>query len=548
MNNPQLNSTEKKTNESINQSQYKVVFEDNKEDDLCNLLISIKLKEIYFKIIHINNFSLNYYEKRYELKEIVNILNLPPSLYDTLEKVKKIIDDFFSKKIYKFKKEENKIILIFKIPILFEEIESKIELNKINLESDDFIYEEMINLKNKVNSNEEEISKLKEKNKELENKLDILEKKIIEIENLNKLLIMEKTKGIKEMNDKRENNIKEKLNHKFIKDPTKLKYKMDINSTNDFFGRNDIFEVFISYKDFKEYLISKNKNNYNLDIYRLEDNALIKSIKHHSNHITIVRYFLDNKSNNEYLLTADENKMVTLWDITNDYKLLYDIKPGYSGKIYSSLLVFGINEKNYLFTSSTGTSEYTKKYNLETGKFIENINKTNSNYTYYLIYWFNNKNNENYIIECCENKTSIHNLLKDEIYAELKAPNEGRHMSGFIYNKNDIDYLCNGCGNGYIHIWNLFNKSLDSSIYVNGSYYLHHIIRWNDKYAIIADVTNYSFKIIDYEEKKYICNIGGQHSNYVIGVKKIYHPIYGESLLSTGWDYTIKLWCNTLIE
>ena len=83
---------------------------------------------------------------------------------------------------------------------------------------------------------------------------------------------------------------------------------------------------------------------------------------------------------------------------------------------------------------------------------------------------------------------------------------------------------------------------------MNSGNYLHQIIQWNDKYAIIADVSSYSFKVIDYEEQKYICNIGGQHSNYVIGVKKINNPIYGESLLSSGKDSTIKLWNNTLIE
>ena len=380
--------------------------------------------------------------------------------------------------------------------------------------------------------------------------MEKLEKKMNDLEILKKsMLIFEKMKDINEKEEKRKKEIEDKLNHKFTKNPQNLKYKMDINSTNDSFGRNDIFEVFISVKDLKAYLISKN-NNYNLDIYRLEDNTLIKSIKYHTNHITVVRYFLDSNTNREYLLTTDENKMVTLWDIENNFKILYEIKPGYSGKskLYSSLLVFGINGKNYLLTSSTGLNDYTKKYDFESGKFISNINNTNNNYTYYLLYWFNKKNNEHYIIECCESKTIIHNLIKDEIYAELKATNEYRHFSGFIYNKNDIDYLCNGCGNGYIHIWDLFNKNLIASIYDNQGSYLHHIIQWDDKYAIIADVSNHSFKIFNYDEKKYVCNIGGKHSNYVIGVKKINHPIYGESLLSSGADNTIKLWTSTLIE
>lgn len=538
---------ENKNKKEIPNSHYNLSLEDNEKEEY-NLNIGIKSEFLFFKLFKSNNLTLDYYTNKYDLKDIINILYLPPSLYDSLEKVKKIIDDLFSKKKYTLKMEKDHIILIFKIPIFFEEVETKIELNKIDLDVDNSLYEEISNLKNKLNSNEQVISELKEKNAKLEEKMEKLEKKMNEMEVLKKsMLIFEKMKDINEKDEKRKKEIEDKLNHKFTKNPQNLKYKMDINSTNDSFGRNDIFEVFISVRDLKGYLISKN-NNYNLDIYRLEDNTLIKSIKHHINHITIVRYFLDSNTNREYLLTTDENKMVTLWDIENDFKILYEIKPGYSGKLYSSLLVFGINGKNYLLTSSTGSSDYTKKYDFESGKFIANINNTNNNYTYYLLYWFNKKNNEHYIIECCENKTSIHNLIKDEIYAELKATNEGRHFSGFIYNKNDIDYLCNGCGNGYIHIWDLFNKNLIASIYDNQGSYLHHIIQWDDKYAIIADVSNYSFKIFNYDEKKYVCNIGGKHSNYVIGVKKINHPIYGESLLSSGADNTIKLWNSTLIE
>ena len=59
----------------------------------------------------------------------------------------------------------------------------------------------------------------------------------------------------------------------------------------------------------------------------------------------MIRYFLNEKTDKEYLVTADENKMVTLWDIQSDFKIIYDIKPGYSGKIYSSLLVFGIQKQ-----------------------------------------------------------------------------------------------------------------------------------------------------------------------------------------------------------
>ena len=61
-------------------------------------------------------------------------------------------------------------------------------------------------------------------------------------------------------------------------------------------------------------------------------------------------------------------------------------------------------------------------------------------------------------------------------------------------------------------------------------------------YIIVANVNNKSFKIIDLDENKIISDIGGQHTDKVICIKKIYHPIYGESLLSTSEDKTIKLW------
>ena len=58
----------------------------------------------------------------------------------------------------------------------------------------------------------------------------------------------------------------------------------------------------------------------------------------------------------------------------------------------------------------------------------------------------------------------------------------------------------------------------------------------------MADVNNKSFKVIDLEENKIISDIGGQHTKEVKSIKKIYHPLYGESLLSAADDNIIKLW------
>ena len=115
------------------------------------------------------------------------------------------------------------------------------------------------------------------------------------------------------------------------------------------------------------------------------------------------------------------------------------------------------------------------------------------------------------------------------------------HCSGFIYEKENNDYLCSSSYNGYINIWDLYNKTILKVINTNKCL-LTHIIEWNNKYIIVADFDNKSFKIIDLEQNKIICNIKGQHSDNVVSIKKIYHPIYGESLLSAANDNTIKLW------
>ena len=99
-----------------------------------------------------------------------------------------------------------------------------------------------------------------------------------------------------------------------------LKYKLDITYSNISVGLNDIFEIFISYIDNQEYLISPNRYTFNLDISTLLDNKIILSLKGHKNHIRIIRYFINKNNYNEYLISGDNDKIVIIWDITENIK------------------------------------------------------------------------------------------------------------------------------------------------------------------------------------------------------------------------------------
>ena len=71
---------------------------------------------------------------------------------------------------------------------------------------------------------------------------------------------------------------------------------------------------------------------------------------------------------------------------------------------------------------------------------------------------------------------------------------------------------------------------------------MYHIIEWNEKYIIVVDKKNNYLKIINRENDYSINDIKTEHKDELISIKKVYHPIYGESLLSAGRDKVIKLW------
>jgi len=342
--------------------------------------------------------------------------------------------------------------------------------------------------------------------------------------------------------------------------PNNLKFKYDLVNTNTKGGLNDIFEVFKSIKDNEDYLISPNKLNFHLDLITLKDNKFYGALKGHQKKVTSVRYFLNNYSMNEYLISSDEMGIIFIWDISNAYKKLFTINTKYNDIIYSCLLVFtgdnyeSVNSNNekrngYIVTSTYDISKEnqnsaTKVYSMENGEFINYIKNTNANSVFYLLSWVNKKDNRNYIIQFCYMKILITNLLDDDdIYAELTQEQKLSYYSGFIYEKKAEDkvYLYSSSKNGFINIWDLYDKVLIKNINITGSI-LCHIIQWNDKYAIVANYNGKSFKIINLETLNVEKDIGDSHSKEVKSIKKFRHPSLGDSLLTAGNDNMIKLW------
>ena len=528
------------------------------DDNTISLIIKFNIifdevsHELKLYKIYMNNndkFNFLYNEMKIMQQKLDNITANKNKEIEEIQKKIKEMDLNLNKK----NEEINNINLSIKERenIIIEQKELLIKLNNTIIELNNSLIEKENRIKiieNKLEEKEVIINNLDIiiKNKEInDNEVSYqLKNSINEINNdlnvkYNELLNM--------ISNLEHNEFIRKINYKFEKDPQGLKFRQNIINSNASYGWNDIFEVYVSRKDNKEYLVSPNNNNYKLDVISLLENKITVSLKGHNNHIRTIRYFINNINSEEYLISADNDIIVIIWEITYDFNMKFKINTNYSDNIYSCLLLFDlINENNYIVTSSYAQLEdneksATKLYSLENGQLIKYIIYSNKSAVYYLLSWYNKKNSKYYIIQFTFKAILINSVIDDELYCELIQEPEDNHLSGFIFNLDNKDYLCSSSYNGYINIWDLFNKSIYKVINTNDCV-LCNIIQWNNKYSIVADYDNKSFKIIDFEKGQVVKDIKGEHTDKVPCVKKIYHPLYGESLLTAGQDNTIKLW------
>ena len=303
----------------------------------------------------------------------------------------------------------------------------------------------------------------------------------------------------------------------FISNPN-LKFKKIIINSNYSNGFNDIFEIFKSFN--KIYLASPNKNEYIIDIINIENSKLFISLKGHNNFINQVKYFKNKNNNNEYLISVDKNNVIIIWNINNNYSKFYKIESYISkGFISGIILTFNIldstNKENNYIIFSFNCKIYTYVYSLDYKVKIKTIKKTNEYNTYYLIFWTNQKDNNNYIIELSDRNIFIYNVINDDIlYCNLKLGpfDYSKNNCGFIYNKNNTDFLIISSPCGNIMIWDLISKCMyyNISLYKNldkNKLYLSYILQWSNKYIIACEYYYKGFKIIDIDNFKIISSI-----------------------------------------
>ena len=351
-------------------------------------------------------------------------------------------------------------------------------------------------------------------------------------------------------------NLKEEYDNKNYesKNPNiKLNHYLEFNGNRDL--KNNIFEIFISIQNNITHIIIPDNDTNNLKVFFLNENQLQihKILKAHKYEVTILNYFLTDKKE-EYLLSTDSIENIIMWDIKNDFNILTKIETKYEYKMYSNLLLY-INNDNYIITScslnenddtdSNVNDSYSRIYSLTNDNLLKNIPGTNLNYTYYILSWYNSISGNIYIIECCKGKIFIYNLSEDELYIEFlnNYNRKANFYEGFIYSKNNDNYLLSGTDNGMIFIWDLNAKMLSNVIFLNQrKYQIYHINKWNENYFYIYEFNQNSIIFIDYEQIKIITCYKFNQNKSIENIKLVKLNAYGKSLFISNEENYIEIW------
>ena len=319
----------------------------------------------------------------------------------------------------------------------------------------------------------------------------------------------------------------------FNENPQQLRYETyitaDISSSE--YELNS-FDTFIGVKDNIYYLVYNNMKNFNIDIMNIAEKKVIKSLSGHYIRTSVIRYYL-NSVKEEYILSCDINSKAIIWDVTNDYTIKYILRMEYKSIIRDAILLFGLNQKNYLIISRASKEEYTKVYELAPNTpFVRNIPKPKKKITNSIIPW--KHNNKQYIIELCNGIISIKNVLENENFSDLNMEKDDNYLSGFIY--KDHQLFVNITNKKQIIVLNLINRDIDKII--NLPYSSFSLIQWSDRYGIVG---SNDLEIVDLEKMEVVGFLNVKNTLY--GIKKIKNDFFGEGFISCDEKKIVNLFC-----
>ena len=322
-----------------------------------------------------------------------------------------------------------------------------------------------------------------------------------------------------------------------------------INLVDDCYGCPIIDNSFLTFESINGiiYLIYSN-NKKSIIVYDLLTNKILTEIKNaHKCFIYSFRHVLDRKNKRDlFLSVSSKDRNLKVWNLY-DFQCLFDIKDIYKyGKMYTACFV---NDKDNIYLIP-GNYKYKirkeyqllKVFNLE-GEIIKEI-KNSYIQALSIESYLDKASSTNYIVVGCRGAAVSYDFDKNECYQKYQHYNWNsmflknyNNYSITIYAKENIVKLINSYECGIIGIWNFHTgQLLNNLIIMNNNFY--GICLMDNRYFLVG--FEKGIKKIDFLKGIDISSMNANNKK-VNTIKKIIHPLYGESFISRA-NNEIILW------
>ena len=175
---------------------------------------------------------------------------------------------------------------------------------------------------------------------------------------------------------------------------------------------------------------------------------------------------------------------------------------------------------------------------------IKEINYKN-NQTYFIDIYHDKKSDIKYIITGNLGFVRTYDYTNDCKYHRYNDDeNEYEHYKVIIFDNSEIIKIIAAGKDGQVLIWDFHSTELLKKIKVNEFSYdnLYGICLWNKELLFVG--CGNCLKVVDIENEKVVNSLIG-HSNNILTIKTVIHPLYGECIISQElYSGQIKLWIN----
>ena len=112
-----------------------------------------------------------------------------------------------------------------------------------------------------------------------------------------------------------------------------------------------------------------------------------------------------------------------------------------------------------------------------------------------------------------------------------------------VYKNKDKDYLITSATYGLIKVIDLQAKK-DIKTITFEDVFLYSFVKWNDRYLLVNDCLQRRILVLDIDDFTVKSKVLCPEMYFDRFIKKVEHPLYGESIMSVGIDWKIKLFVN----